>query len=240
MPVTYIKRPSMMKRKYDRTRSRSAPKKRVARKTTMQELTLRTPFPRQKKCDMLYEHPLTHVGGATYFKCEIANNDMFDFDRTGGNVFGNKQPLYFDDLFGANGPYKEFYVGSWETTYTVINETAECGLNVYALPSTGVGAELDSITEAANFPGVVTEYLTSKGGSKDIVTITIRGNVKDHTASSVRDDNFLGSYASSPTAILYGGILVSSADGASNLTAAIAIKHVFHAECQWIDALIST
>ena len=33
--------------------------------------------------------------------------------------FGNKQPLYYDALLSASGPYKNYKVNSWRTTYTI-------------------------------------------------------------------------------------------------------------------------
>lgn len=207
-------------------------------KTTMQALSVRTPFPRLKKCDILYENALTATGASATLALPVGSNDMYDFDRTAGNYFGNKQPLFYDNVLDAAGPYKEYYVGSWETTYWIINQTADA-INVWALPPYGATSELDSRAEADNFPGVVKEYLTKSGGSRDYCKITVKGNVKDFTGADTRDAGLIGTYASSPTKTIFGGLLIGSADGTTAVSAYIAVKHVFHAELQWVDALVS-
>jgi len=169
---------------------------------------------------------------------DIACNDLYDFDRSSGNYFGNKQPLFYDNLLTAFGPYKEYYVGSWETTYWIINET-NVGIDVWVKPPLGATSEIDTKAEADNMPGVAREYLTKSGGSRDYCKITVKGNVADFTGSVKRDDDAIGTYSSSPTKVIYGGLVIASVDGTTACNVYVAIKHVFHAELQWVDALVS-
>jgi len=37
---------------------------------------------------------------------QVKPNDMYDYDNTG--EAGNKQPLYYDALLSASGPYKQY------------------------------------------------------------------------------------------------------------------------------------
>jgi len=45
---------------------------------------------------------------------QVKPNDMYDYDNTG--EAGNKQPLYYDALLSASGPYKQYKTISWKTT----------------------------------------------------------------------------------------------------------------------------
>jgi len=47
---------------------------------------------------------------------------MYDYDNTG--EAGNKQPLYYDALLSASGPYKQYKTISWKTTWYFMNQTA--------------------------------------------------------------------------------------------------------------------
>jgi len=53
----------------------------------------------------LYENALSKVsGGTNVVTVQVKPNDMYDYDSTGDA--GNKQPLYYDALLSASGPYK--------------------------------------------------------------------------------------------------------------------------------------
>jgi len=53
---------------------------------------------------------------------QVKPNDMYDYDNTG--EAGNKQPLYYDALLSASGPYKQYKTISWKTTWYFMNQTA--------------------------------------------------------------------------------------------------------------------
>ena len=110
------------------------------------------PFPRSKLVNLIYENQLTAVtaGGAAFVARSTKPNSAYDFDNNGD--FGNKQPLYYDALLTASGPYKNYKVDSWITTYTIINE-ADVAMTVWAIPPVSASAEIDSAAEADNFPG---------------------------------------------------------------------------------------
>ena len=74
---------------------------------------------------------------------------------------GNKQPTFFDAILSSTGPYKNYYVESWETTWTVVNMTS-VPVRMYVAPALNVSTEVDSQTEAENFPGVVIRYYSQR------------------------------------------------------------------------------
>lgn len=195
------------------------------------------PFSNAKKVTFLYENALTKVTpGATYSVLSYVNNDMYDFDKSGS--LGNKQPLYYDSLLSASGPYRAYKVISWRTTFTIINATA-CPINVWVASAMTGAAEIDSVTEADNFPGVKKLYLTEAGGSHQQDTITVTGHIDDTYSGFEKDLNLLGAYNSGPGGPSFGAFIVSAGDGASNITYYVAVKHEAFTELSQVDALVS-
>lgn len=214
-------------------------KKRKVMKTTLQRQP-DGPFPRSKKMQLVYENALTAVsaGGLAALARQHASNSLYDFDKSSDNCFGNKQPLYYDTLLTASGPYKNYKVNSWRTVYTFINE-ADVATTIFVMPPIAATAEIDSVAEADNFPGVKRLYLTAKTGSRSIGTVTVTGNNRDVYPSSQGDVGFTGGYGGDPGFLVYGGFVAATADGTSTVILKVAIKHVFDAELQTIDALVS-
>jgi len=87
-------------------------------------------------------------------------------------TFGNKQPLYFDTLFTASGPYKQYKVHSWKATWTFVN-TSATPQSIWVIPPIAAAAEIDSAAEADNFPGVKRLYLAPNGGGDSKGTVTV-------------------------------------------------------------------
>ena len=73
---------------------------------------------------MVYTYGYAQPASAAFDYFTIACNDMFDLDRTALGKLGNKQPTFFDAILSSSGPYKIYYVESWETTWTVVNMTS--------------------------------------------------------------------------------------------------------------------
>lgn len=198
------------------------------------------PFPRSKVVNLIYENSLTtgSFSGAATGVLGTKPNSAFDYDNSSGASFGNKQPLYYDTLFSASGPYKNYKVDSWTTTYTIVNE-ADAAITVFALPPVSATSEIDSVAEADNFPGVKRLYLTAKTGSKSFGTLTVTGNVRDVYTSASTDLGFVGAYNTDPAYLVYAGLFFASADGTTALACKVAVKHVMHTTCQVVDALVS-
>jgi hypothetical protein len=199
----------------------------------------RGPFAPHKRLSLEYLNELSQMGGATNFtSISVCCNDLYDFDRT--NYFGNKQPLYFDSLCSASGPYKSFKVISWETTYTVVNTSASCPITVWAIPPVSAAAEIDSAAEADNFPGVMVLYLTPLSGSASKGTVTVKGHIDDvYDNFKEADATLIGTYSASPASQVFGGLCVHGSDGSTAPTVYIAIRHVAYVEFSQIDALVS-
>lgn len=209
-----------------------------SRKTTLQRFP-DGPFPRSKNVSLVYENALTATGAGTGGLLTLGTkpNSAYDYDNSSGAAFGNKQPLYYDALLTASGPYKNYKVNSWRTTYTVVNN-GDSPMTVWALPPISATSEIDSAAEADNFPGVKRLYLTGKGGSKSTGTITVTGNVADVYTSATGEGGLVAAYNADPTYLVYGGLILQTAD-ASSIVAYVAVRHVMYTTLQVVDAIVS-
>lgn len=220
-------------------RSQGKPKRKVvSRPTTGALLSRSLPFPISKKTTMLYTYGYAVTASAALDYFSVAPNDMYDFDRTTLGKLGNKQPLFFDAMLSSTGPYKQYYVSKWKTTWTILNETAR-PVRAFAIGAIAVATEFDSLAEAENFPGAVIKDLTSMGGSQDMASITVSGSVADVYGSSKKDLNFVGTYGSSPTTPIYGALVLASGDGTTSLTCYVSVRHEFEVELTSADAIVS-
>lgn len=198
------------------------------------------PFTGVKKVTFIYENELTVVGGASnLLTAAIACNSLFDVDKSGSSCFGNKQPLYYDTLLTVSGPYRQYKVISWKTTYTILNKSTTCPITVWALPPHTSTAELDSAAEADNWPGVKRLYLGSSGDSKNQGTMTVKGHVNDVYKTMEGDVNLVGPYNGDPASIIYGGLVIHGSDGTTAPSVYVAIKHEAYAELTYLDSLVS-
>lgn len=249
-----------MKRKLTSTSSMSMPPKgtrrftakrrkvsttlgRIAGKISPNSTTLSQaigPFSNKKYMTFLYENSFTHLApGTPGFTVSCAPNSLYDFDKTSLAYLGNKQPLYYDTMLTASGPYKSYQVISWKTTYTVVNQTAT-PITVFAFPPITAQAEIDSVAEADNFPGVKRLELSASTGSKNIGTVTVTGHQNDAFPVQVLTGNSTtASYAGDPGAIIYQGLYIITGDGSTNLDVYVSVKHEAYSELQNVDALVS-
>lgn len=229
------------KAKVEKPRKASTTLGRIAGKIAPSTTTLARaigPFSERKYVTFEYKNAATTVGSSNLLSLPVLLNSCYDFDKTGGNYFGNKQPLYYDQLLSSSGPYKTYKVISWVTTYTIMN-TGNIPLQCYGLPPTSATAEIDSVAEADNFPGVVPLVLTPVSGSKCMGTITIRGHVKDVYPSYSDDSGLTGPFNGDPSSTIYGGLLLYYIDGTTAISANVSVKHEAYTELGLVDSIVS-
>ena len=134
--------------------------------------------------------------------------------------------------------HTKFMYRDWETTWTVVNMTS-VPVRMYVAPALNVTSEVDSQTEAENFPGVVIRDITHNDGSQNKVSVKVRGSVKDIYPSSNKDRDFAGTYGSSPNTSVFGTLCLASGDGTTALNCFVSIKHVFNVRLESQDAIVS-
>jgi len=196
------------------------------------------PYKNKKFVTFEYLNQLTVIpGAANLLTASVLCNSLFDFDKNG--CFGNKQPLYYDTMCSSTGPYKQYKVISWTTTYTLVNASSSNPVTIWAIPPVAAASEIDAAAEADNFPGVKCLYLTPQSGSKSYGTISVTGNIADVYASYDKDNGLIGNFNSDPVLTCYGGLVVQGSDGTSSPTVYVAVRHMAYAELTTVDSLVS-
>lgn len=196
------------------------------------------PFGQKKYLTFLYENLMQKFSGSTnVLTTTVKPNSMYDFDN--GAEFGNKQPLYYDVLLTASGPYKQYRVISWKTTYYFENST-ECPVNIWVGPPVAATAETDSVAEVDNWPGVKRLRLTQKYGSKTFGEIVVTGHVGDVYPTFSSDyASYTGQYNTDPGLPIYQGIVIQAADGSTIPIVYASVKHEAYTELGLVDSLVS-
>lgn len=195
------------------------------------------PFSAKNFVTMLYENALQKVsGGTNVVTVQVKPNDMYDYDNTG--EVGNKQPLYYDALLSASGPYKQYKVISWKTTFYFINMTA-CPVDIFVSPPLNAANECDTVAEADNFPGVQRLRLTAASGSRSHGQITMTGHVGDVYPSYANDSALTGNYNASPGTPIYQNVVIRGSDGTTAADVYVSVKHEAYTELQLVDAIVS-
>lgn len=184
--------------------------------------TSQVAIPRTRTVNFQYDSvltPVTTIGQVGSYP--VALNDAFDFDRTTANVYGNKQPLFFDNLVSTSS-YTNQKVVAWEVTYTVINLAAGNPLQVFVVSAAASPTLFDSETKASNLPGVIKKVLTPSGGSDAMCSVTVRGNIADLYPGYNDDSTFTGTNTSGPGVVIYGGLTLYATAG--TVSAAISVQ----------------
>lgn len=199
------------------------------------------PFPLRMNTKLVYKAPSTTIasgGILSYAALSLDLNNMYDFDYN--NVFGNKQPLFYDQLLSVDGPYKYYKVNAWKTTIRFIN-LSDKALYVYYDPSTGLITESDTPTEIENRRGVQTFTLTSQNNAKPMVTIKKFQTLKSFFPNSINSsENFAAGYNAAPSTHAYANLLWKTIDGSVGVfNVAVRVQHIFYCTLYNADSISS-
>jgi len=226
-------------RKTVTTVSRTTTKSRRSRRSRMARSL--GPFPIRMNTALVYKAPSTTItsgGILNYSALTIDLNNMFDFDYN--NVFGNKQPLFYDQLLSVDGPYKNYKVNAWKTTIRFIN-LSDKALYVHYDPCVGSITDSDSPIEIQNRRGVQSFLLTAQNNAKPMCYIkkfqTLRSYFPDSINSS---ENFSSAYTTSPSTHAYSNLLWQTVDGSTAaFSVAVQIQHIFYCTLYNQDSVYS-
>lgn len=193
------------------------------------------PFPNKLATTLLYRSGAKSLTGSAVtgtYSVQFGLNDLFDFDIT--NVMDNKQPLYYDTLFTATGPYTRMETKAWRTRLTVINLGAEALSIYWNGKGTAIGSsEEDSLAEVTNRPGQQAFHLGPKGSSMDRIYIRSFGKWEDH---NTEESGTAQSYNASPSTIIYGSLFASTPSTNTAPTFVLQVDHFFDVICTRPDA----
>ena len=189
------------------------------------------PFPDQLQTTLLYRSiPINASGsaGTGTYTLQVVLNNLNDFDYS--NVLGNKQPLYYDQLFSSTGPYQAYECKSWRTRITVINLASTAATVYWNGQGTSIGlSEEDTLTEVTNRSYHKQYHLAPKGGSGDRAWIATSGKMSkassDVTYSAVAQNG-------SPIAFpVYGTLFINTPTTTDAPNVMIQVDHYFDVIC---------
>lgn len=196
------------------------------------------PFPNKLATTLLYRSVAVAASGSAgsgTFYLNVGLNDLNDFDIS--NLLGNKQPLYYDQLFSSTGPYQRLECLSWRTRITIINTGAEC-CTVYwngRGSAISVGEE-DTLAEVTNRPHMQQYTLAPKGSTGDRVLIRSSGKWMDHNSETLGTAQNLGF---SPGQIIYGTLFANTPTSTTAPTLVLQFDHYFDIIALRQDATVS-
>ena len=237
--------PFSRSRKVRRTKPRKAPGARKSKTVTKTVTTMgriprpfgsKGPFPKIFNTQLVYKNPsatITSLGLSSSLYLNLCANNMFRFD-TNAN-FGNKQPLFFDQLCSATGPYRWYKVNAWKTTIKLINLTDKA-MYTYYDPAASSVTETDTSNELENRRGVKFQMLTAQGNAKPMVTYKTYRTLKSFAPQSVSSsENYSAEYNAEPAQKVFQTLMWRTIDGSTAAyTVAVQVSHVFY--CTFYNA----
>lgn len=196
------------------------------------------PFPLKLSTSLVYRSVPTVITGSAgtgTALCRVRLNDPNDFDYD--NLLGNKQPLFYDQLFTATGPYTAYEVRAWTTRISIIN-LANTAVTVYwnGKGSTVSFTEEDTLSEMTNRQFVSQYHLAPKGGTGDRCYIRSNGNM---SAFNRDDAVFTVGYGTSPAIQAIGSLFFNTPTTTDAPSVMVQVDHYFHMVCSRVDAAAS-
>lgn len=196
------------------------------------------PFPNKLATTLVYRSVPVSVSGSAgtgTYALNVALNDLFDFDYS--NVLGNKQPLFYDQMFSATGPYQRLECKSWRTRITVINLGAEAA-SVYwnGKGSANSVTEEDTLAEVTNRPYMQQFHLAPKGGTGDRCLIKSSGRWSDHNSDNAGSAQ---AYNASPSTQVFGTLFINTPTTTTAPTIVIQVDHYFDIIAERADSTSS-
>jgi len=196
------------------------------------------PFPDKLQTTLLYRSIPINVSGSagtgTYL-LQVMLNSPNDFDYS--NVLGNKQPLYYDQLFSSTGPYHAYETKKWRTRITVINLAATAATVYWNGQGTGIGlSEEDTLLEVTNRSYHSQFHLAPKGGSGDRVLIKSAGDQAKHNSDAT---NSAVGYGNNPVPPVYGSLFINTPTTTDAPNVMIQVDHYMDLICYRSDGASS-
>lgn len=224
----------------------------VNRRTIMQQCARKlkipmpiNPFPPVMKTTMSY--PVTsalYAPAASSGVTLVALNDIYDFDVS--NNLGNTQPLFYDQVLSATGPYTKYRVTAWRVKFTIDNfsqftsGTNACALDVGLAQGSTISTDVDTWTELQSSPNLQRRLLQWYGTSLSRCVLEINGTPQEFVTGDVKDDTLCGAYNGSPSQRIYGALGIANPNIAGvNVQAYISVQVEQDVELFGQDAISS-
>lgn len=177
------------------------------------------PFPAVYKTTLTWHPPANTIGGVTQTNAQIKLNSIYDPDPS--TTFFNGQPLYFDQICSADGPYKKYIVTGWRGSLTVINatgitdtvpfDTVADAVECYFQHGSLFAGDADTVSEQQSIPNREVALLSPpKMGNNNKHVFKFQGKTKDFVSKPAFDSTCAGFYNSDPSTVVYGSFSARS------------------------------
>lgn len=198
-------------------------------------------FPMKRHCSFLYKNPsttITTAGVNAFYAVRIRCNSLFDVDFD--NLFGDKQPLYYDSLLSGTGPYRNYKVNAWKTIIKIVNLETTRTLMAYFDPGSLAGSgEADTATEIRNRAYVQSKILTPVGSGGGMATFVSYRKTKSFSPTT-NEDNYTGNWDGNPSNVIFSTLNVIPVDSqATAYNFMIEVTHIQYATLFNSDAVVS-
>lgn len=138
--------------------------------------------------------PAVFTGASVGNYYRVVVNNAFDPDYD--NVFGQQQPLYWDQLTSSTGPYKSYYVKKWTCVWQVLNRSTY-EMEVY-LDQTDNIVEDDTVAEMRVRPSVVRAILGGYNSPQNRIDMVCSGSAKQFFGTG-KSMSQVTAYSAGPT-----------------------------------------
>lgn len=233
------------RRKQTKKPKKAMPVKAMARRVRKPAIArqLAIPFPKVRNVTLNYKYPgYTLTSGVTSGTVlqRFMLNSMFDFDFD--NNLGNKQPLYYDQLFGADGPYQYYKVNAWKTTITVTNLSSQPLHVYYDQGALGSVTQADTQVEAQNRAGNIYRMITGAANARPQAIIKSFKTTKSFAPKGISSgSDFASLYTTNPIQQIIGTLLVGnlSVVDTASFNVVITVSQTFYATAYVQDGIQS-
>lgn len=203
------------RRKYRKKRYGKRRTKRARKKTfrpSLQMAVLPTPFPRRMFTKLVYNENIQENPAALSYGYRFLINSLYDINSTGAG----SQPLFYDQLCSANGPYHRYRVRAvaFDITVSNLNTPVKCVCSIFNNSNPGTFTE--SVENQRSIgPRIINSMVN---GGKIMTKFKGFVKIKDIVGENLSDDRDQATYNTSPNNAVYLRILADSLDGATNMT----------------------
>lgn len=190
----------------------------------------KNPFPREWKTTFSWmPSQVLLAPGAASGAFVLRLNDLYDPDYS--NSLGNSQPLYFDQLLSATGPYQKFRVDGWRVKIELVNVSPNTSggspmpLDIYLMQGATNAVDVDTFNELISSPGVETAILGPSGTTLGQRSWNFNGRLKDYIPDNTSVDlSWCGDYTTTPSSCIFMGVGYRNGDAVDTTAIKLFVK----------------
>lgn len=208
-------------------------KKRFNKKKTFggyNNAKIKTPFPYKMSTKLLYHANTNFNPAATTYAYNYNINSLFDPDRTGTG----HQPMYFDQL--CPGVYNRYRVRAFSYKVTISNCNTPIKFQLH-FQNNNNSNDYEDLGEMIGTRQIIVNSMSA--GGKCIGTLKGYTTLRRLLGQGTNDDRDQAVYNASPSNVAILGLLLTSLDGATNMSA-VNIDITFNYYSDLFDRVVTS